>query len=124
MFRRPLATQADMVGFNESTEISSHLQSYFIASRPWVNYSSLFRDRIGICDDTIDWVRVYGEGCRGLLADAGFQLEAFYLGWVVRQCHPLPPAPAAGRDELPILNQSCLSSSQSVRASLPKSGGQ
>ena len=82
IFERLAASRADVVGLTESTAIRSHLQSYFMAYRPRVLRSSLFWafwEQIGIWETKIDLVRSCEVGWSGVLADAGFQLEALYL---------------------------------------------
>ena len=82
IFERLAASRADVVGLTESTAIRSHLQSYFVAYRPRVLRSPLFWafwEQIGIWDTKIDLVRSCEVGWSGVLADAGFQLEALYL---------------------------------------------
>jgi GT2 family glycosyltransferase len=82
IFERLAASRADVVGLTESTAIRSHLQSYFMAYRPRVLRSPLFWafwEQIGIWETKIDLVRSCEVGWSGVLADAGFQLEALYL---------------------------------------------
>ncbi|CAK6687778.1 hypothetical protein OGCDGJMD_00290 [Cyanobium usitatum str. Tous] len=82
IFERLAASRADVVGLTESTAIRSHLQSYFVAYRPRVLRSPVFWafwEQIGIWDTKIDLVRSCEVGWSGVLADAGFQLEALYL---------------------------------------------
>ena len=82
LFERLAASRADVVGLTESTAIRSHLQSYFIAYGPRVLRSALFWafwDQIGIWGSKLDLVRACEVGWSGVLADAGFSLEALYL---------------------------------------------
>jgi len=82
LFERLSASRADVVGLTESTAIRSHLQSYFMAYGPRVLRSALFWqfwDQIGIWPSKIDLVRACEVGWSGILADAGFRLEALYL---------------------------------------------
>ncbi|MEB3354174.1 MAG: rhamnan synthesis F family protein [Cyanobacteriota bacterium] len=82
LFRRLAASQADVVGLTESTAIRSHLQSYFLAYKPRVIRTALFWAfwaQIGIWGDKINLVCAYEVGWSGMLADAGFRLEALYL---------------------------------------------
>jgi GT2 family glycosyltransferase len=82
LFRRLAASQADVVGLTESTAISSHLQSYFLAYKPRVIRTALFWAfwaQIGIWGDKINLVGAYEVGWSRMLADAGFRLEALYL---------------------------------------------
>jgi O-antigen biosynthesis protein len=82
IFERLAASRADVVGLTESTAIRSHLQSYFMAYRTRVLRSPLFWafwEQIGIWETKIDLVRSCEVGWSGVLADAGFQLEALYL---------------------------------------------
>ncbi|MEB3202586.1 MAG: rhamnan synthesis F family protein, partial [Synechococcus sp.] len=82
LFERLAASRADVLGLTESTAIRSHLQSYFMAYRPRLLRSPLFWafwEQIGIWGTKIDLVRACEVGWSGVLADAGFQLEALYL---------------------------------------------
>ena len=82
IFERLAASSADVVGLTESTAIRSHLQSYFMAYRPRVLRSPLFWafwQQIGIWQTKLDLVRACEVGWSGVLADAGFRLEALYL---------------------------------------------
>ncbi|MFO8239156.1 MAG: rhamnan synthesis F family protein [Prochlorococcaceae cyanobacterium] len=82
LFQRLSASRADVVGLTESTAIRSHLQSYFIAYGPRVLRSALFWafwDQISIWQSKVDLVQACEVGWSGILADAGFRLEALYL---------------------------------------------
>jgi len=82
LFERLASSRADVVGLTESTAIRSHLQSYFIAYGTRVLRSELFWtfwDQIATWSSKIELVRAYEVGWSGVLADAGFRLEALYL---------------------------------------------
>ncbi|TVS05315.1 MAG: glycosyltransferase [Cyanobium sp. PLM2.Bin73] len=82
LFKRLEASNADVVGLTESTAISSHLQSYFLAYGSRVLRSALFWefwDQIGIWGSKVELVRDCEVGWSTTLVDAGFKLEALYL---------------------------------------------
>lgn len=71
--------QGDVVGLTDNTEISYHLQSYFIAYRKRVHQSPLFKcfwGQIGVWDSKMDLIRNYEIGWSRVLDRAGFSLGA------------------------------------------------
>lgn len=82
LFERLAASGADVVGLTESTALRAHLQSYFVAYGPRLLRTPLFWtfwQQIQLWGSKLDLVRAYEVGWSGVLADAGFRLEALYL---------------------------------------------
>ena len=72
---RPL----DAWGFNHSLRRAPHIQSFFIAYRPWVVRSRAFRafwDRMEPVSDRMQVIGRYEIGLSAALRDAGFRLGA------------------------------------------------
>ena len=82
LFSRISASHADVIGLTDSTAISYHLQSYFVAYGRRILSSPVFWrfwEQIKIWPTKVDLVRACEVGWSDILIKAGFKLEALYL---------------------------------------------
>ena len=82
LFSRISASHADVIGLTDSTAISYHLQSYFVAYGRRILSSQVFWrfwEQIKIWPTKVDLVRACEVGWSDILIKAGFKLEALYL---------------------------------------------
>ncbi len=82
LFERLERSRADVVGLTQSTLVSRHLQSYFMAYRQHVVRAPIFRafwESVGVWDDKRDLVRAQEIGWSTLLQRLGYSLEALYM---------------------------------------------
>lgn len=82
LFERLERSRADVVGLTESTLISPHLQSYFIAYRRRVVRAPVFRafwERVGVWGDKGQLVRANEISWSAVLRRLGYTAEALYM---------------------------------------------
>jgi lipopolysaccharide biosynthesis protein len=81
IFEAMATRPVDFWGLTGSQRVSPHVQSFFVAFRPWVVDSSTFRkfwnDMVPI-NDRFDVIHTYEVGLSTVLHDAGFRWSSYY----------------------------------------------